>query len=102
MSCAYYMYVFLSQRKVSTLLFFYMRNYHVRMGPGPSVVQNKKKCPTSTSNFQKTTTKKKPTPRYTHGTIKKKRAIVYYYVRIYTTANVSADTVEGDQQLFFL
>ena len=51
MSCAY-MYVFLSQRKVSTLLFFYMRNYHVRMGPGPSVVQNKKKCPTSTSKKQ--------------------------------------------------
>ena len=102
MSCAYYMYVFLSQRKVSTLLFFYMRNYHVRMGPGPSVVQNKKKCPASTSNFQETTTKKKPTPRYTHGTIKKKRAIVYYYVRIYTTANVSADTVEGDQQLLLL
>ena len=39
---------------------------------------------------------------YTHGTIKKKRAIVYYYVRIYTTANVSADTVEGDQQLLLL
>ena len=33
---------------------------------------------------------------------KKKRAIVYYYVRIYTTANVSADTVEGDQQLLLL
>ena len=50
---------------------------------------------------KKSTTKKKPTPRYTHETIKKKRAIVYYYVRIYTTANVSADTVEGDQQLYY-
>ena len=112
-----YMYVFLSQRKVSTLLFFYMRNYHVRMGTGSWSfwVQNKKRCPKNRLPLPKNNNEKKPHTAtlnatninqsihvYTHGTIKKKRAIVYYYVRIYTTANVSADTVEGDQQLFFL
>jgi hypothetical protein len=60
MSCAY-MYVFLSQRKVSTLLFFYMRNYHVRMGTGSWSfwVQNKKRCPKNRLPLPKNNNEKK-------------------------------------------
>ena len=69
--------------------------------PAASTSKKQQRKKTHTATLNATTMNQSITRVYTHGTIKKKRAIVYYYVSIYTTADVSANTAEGDQQLYF-